>query len=182
MKYLIVLFITFNFCGKSTNDKAIQPETDFSIITDTVYKLKFIKSIDDIDIFKLKSVKEDNIYLKKIRKFSSSAQVYEIEKLAISNKFISKIYIIWQEARYTSLNIVTSTLDGTKIIDETELMIMGGDGDEAYSSNYSFIDDTTLLYTKYYIEYDANADPNVIKKENVMKKINPDGKITEIIL
>lgn len=169
--FLLMLFISLTSCGQNS------PKLDTVDIkkkTDTIDK--FIKSIDDINFHAYKKVENSDIYLSKIREFSSSAEVYEIETLDLSDKFKTKIYLVWQEAKYTSLNLVNFSIDNA-YIDETELMLMGGDGSELNSSNYTFIDSRNILFTSYYIEYNDEGKIDAILTENILKTIVENGKI-----
>jgi hypothetical protein len=180
MKYLIVFFlITFSSC--SQNVKKINKEEKKNKI-DTIIKYKFVKTIDDINLQELTTVKDNDVYLKKVRKeYSLSAGVYEIETLELNKNFKSKVYLVWQEAAYTTLNLVNISLNNV-IIDETELSLNSGDGGEAASSVFSFIDDKHILFSKYYLEYDDVLNTENIQVENILKTIDDNGKITSKII
>ncbi len=173
-----MLFITFSSC--SQNVKMSKNKED-KIKIDTVIQYKFIKTIDDINLQKLNKVEKSDLYLKKVRGFSISAEVYEIETLELNKNFKTKIYLVWQEAAFTTLYLVNISLDNT-IIDETELMTGEGDGNEFTTSTYSFIDNKHILFTKYYSEYEDIPSVDNTQVENVLKTIEDNGKITSKII
>jgi hypothetical protein len=180
MKY-IILFFLISLTSCSQNTKNLNKLENKNKI-DTIIQYKFVKTIDDIDLQKLTKVQDNDVYLKKIRKeYSLSATVYEIETLELNKNFISKVYLVWQEAAYTTLNLVNISLNNV-IIDETELSLNSGDGNEAASSIYSFIDNKHVLFSKYYLEYDNILNTENIQVENILKTIEDSGKITNKII
>jgi hypothetical protein len=169
MKYIVLmLFITFSSCSQNVK---ISKNKEDKIKIDTVVQYKFIKTINDIDFEKLNKVEESDLYLKKIREFSISAEVYEIESLELNKNFKTKIYLVWQEAAYTTLYLVNISIDN-KIIDETELITGEGDGNELTTSTYSFIDNKHIIFTKYYSEYEDIPSVDNTQVENVLKTID----------
>lgn len=169
--FFLMLLISLTSCGQNS-----QKINNVDIIKDKDTIVNFIKSIDDIKFHAYKKVDDKDVYLKKIRTFSSSAEVYEIETLDLSDKFKTKIYLVWQEAKYTSLNLVNISFDNV-YVDETELMLSGGDGNELNTSNYTFIDSRNILFSNYYIEYNDENNFNKIVVENILKTIEDNGMI-----
>lgn len=176
MKYIVIIFLIFlNSC--IYNEKKMKNDKNE---IDTILKFKYIKSIEEIDLQNLTKVNVNDVYFKKIRENYTSAEVYEIESLELNENFQSKIYLVWKEASFKSMNLVNISLNNT-YIDETELTLVSGDGTEISLSTYSFIDNKHILFTEYYLDYENTPITKEIQFKNILKTIDNDGRISSKI-